>query len=278
MRLKIYLLLVALTTLSGFNQNVYADGFPIRPGRLLVSASYNYFYADQLWDQSGNKGSFPYGGSFTAQSINLYGEFGLSRKFTIVTSIPYVFLQSKNSLATNSTNGFGDAETGLRYYLFNIGYRYYFSLQAGVTTPLYSNTVLGYNQLGGELKLAVAGTGKLFGNYYYFNLENGVRQFFDSNGPIQDRYTGVFGLGLDKHGVNQLTFGVSGIYSASNFKGFSQNLFINRDYRFTQASIGYGHTFNKITLMLNGNKFITGRNTGDGYGGGLSLIYKVDYK
>jgi hypothetical protein len=140
---------------------------------------------------------------------------------------------------------------------------------------LYNNPNLGYGQTGAEIKLAFAGSGHLFGSNCYFNIENGVRQYFGSEGPIQDRYSATFGLSLDKAFKNQLSVTFSGFYSKSDFTQFSPNPSIDKNFSFNQVSLTYGHSFSReFSVSLTAGKFINGRNTGDGTTGSVALIIK----
>ena len=128
--------------------------------------------------------------------------------------------------------------------------------------------------------MSFAGGGHLFGNNCYYVLEDGVRQYFGSAGPLQDRYNGTFGLTLDKEFENQISVAVSGFYSTSNNKEFNLlNPINNKDFAFNQASLSYGHSFDKhFSIFLTGGHFITGRNTGDGLTASGSIIYRIDYR
>jgi hypothetical protein len=261
----------------------YADGgFPVRPGRLLIAPSVSYFFANSQWDSSGVKKSFLNGGRFSSVGVTLYAEYGISRKFAAVASVPFVYNMYTQNTAPTSTNssGLADMETGIRYYLANIDFIYYFSIQGTAITPLYSNNAsLGYGEEGGELKVAFSGTGHLGGLSTYFNAADGVRQYFGTNGPIQNRYNATFGLSLDNDYENQISATVSGIYSQSNDKRFSVIPQTNKDFSFLQASIGFGHSFTRETsLFLSGGRFLTGRNTGIGTSVSLAFIYRLDYR
>ena len=260
----------------------YADGgFPTRPGRLLIAPSVSYFFANSQWDSTGTKKPFPNNGKFSSVGVTLYAEYGISRKFAAVASIPFVYnMYNQTGLPNSNSSGLTDMETGLRYYLANIDFIYYFSIQGTAITPLYSNNnSLGYGQEGAELKLAFSGTGHLGGLSTYFNAADGVRQYFGTNGPIQNRYNATFGLTLDEDYENQISATVSGIYSQSNDKRFSVIPQTNKDFSFLQASIGFGHSFTRETsLFLSGGRFLTGRNTGIGTSVSLAFIYRLDYR
>ena len=267
--------------ITGQSASNAQSGFPL-PGRLLISPSVSYFFANSQWDSTGIKRPFANNGQFSSVGVTLYTEYGISKRFAFVATLPYVMNNFKDDSPVNiNTSGLADLETGIRYYIANIGFIYYFSIQGTAITPLYNNNAsLGYGEEGAELKLNFSGRGHLFGESSYFNLSDGVRQYFGTNGPIQDRYSATYGLALDKKFQNQFSLTLSGIYSQSNYKGFvpSQAL-SNKDFSFLEASLGYGHSFShETTLFLSGGEFLLGRNTGVGTAISLAFIYRLDYR
>ena len=271
-----FLFAVAIVTVIAQNKS-YAGAFPVRPGRLLLSPSATYFFANKEWDSVGVKKSFPGNGKFTSYSFSLYAEYGISRRFSAVALLPYVV----NSYSQNGVNypssGLTDMEVGVKYYLANINYVYYFAIQGSGILPLYTNTGLGYAEDGAELKLSFAGSGQLFNNNYYFNIDNALRQYFGSGGPIQYRYNGTFGLTLDKLFKNQLSVSVGGFYTSSNFKQFNiLNPYTNKNFSFTQASLSYGHAFtHDFSVFLTGGQFLIGRNTSVGTSASIAIVYRI---
>jgi protein XagA len=140
---------------------------------------------------------------------------------------------------------------------------------------LYTNPGLGYGLTGAELKLSFAGSGHIFGTNYYFTLEDGVRQYFGTTGPIQDRYNGTFGLNLDKQFKNQVSVSLGGFYSSSDFTKFQVNPALNKNFAFNQVSLSYGHSFSReFSVFLSGGTFINGRNTGAGSSASVSFIVR----
>jgi hypothetical protein len=255
----------------------FADGFPVRPGRISLSPSATYFFANKKWDENSHKAAFDDNGKFNSWSYSLYTEYGLSRKFTLSVLAPYVMNTFSTDLGTSKSSGLQDLEVGIRYYLANINYKYYFSLKATAIIPMYTNTALGYNQKGGELKLAFAGSGHLFGKNSFFILENGVREYFGGESVFQDRYNATYGLTLDKKFHEQLSLSVGGFYASSINKDFNVNPNASKNFAFNQVSLSYGHSFSKnLSLFLTGGKFITGRNTGAGTSVSASLNYRID--
>jgi protein XagA len=271
--LKYFLITMPLCIL---HNNSYADGFPLRPKTLLLNPSVSYFFANKGWDSLRVKRPFPLNGQFTAITYSLSAEYGISRRWTLVALLPYVSNTFQQTGYKNSSNGLTDLETGIRYYLANIDYKYYIMLQGTVITPLYTDPNLGYGQSGAELKLTFAGSGHLFGQNSYFSIENGVRQYFGSTGPQQDRYSGTFGLTLDSKFKNQVSISLGGFYSTSSFTKFVPNPAVNKNFAFNQVSLSYGHSFSRsFSIFLSGGTFISGRNTGDGSSGSVSFIMKT---
>jgi hypothetical protein len=246
----------------------------------LISPSIGYFNANTQWDSLGVKKPFAKNGQYTSEAITLFSEYGISRRLAFVATLPYVFNNYTQTGGPNTTSsGLTDLETGIKFYAANIDFVYYFSIQATAISPLYTNHALGYDEEGGELKLAFSGTGHLFARSTYFNIEDGVRQYFGTNGPIQNRYNGTFGITLDDDFMNQVSVSLGGIYSTSNDKGFSPILETNKDFSFLQASLSYGHSFSReFSIFLSGGHFITGRNTSDGATATLAFIYRLDYR
>jgi hypothetical protein len=258
-------------------------GFPVRPGRLLISPSVSYFFANSAWDTTGGpKKAYPNDGKYSSVGVTLYAEYGITRKFAAVVSLPFVYNDFSQNIAPKNTvsSGLSDLETGIRYYLANIDYIYYFSLQGTAITPLYSNNPsLGYGEEGAELKLAMSGSGYLGSKSIYFNASDGLRQYFGTNGPWQNRYSGTFGLTLDNAFQNQVSLTASGIFSESDDKKFSPIVEANKDYSFFELSLSYGHTFtDEISLFATAGKFITGYNTSAGTIFSLAFIYRLDYR
>ncbi len=281
-------LLAAAILLTLAPKNTYADGFPVRPGRFILSPSVSYFFANKQFDSTSHRRSFDDNGKFHSISYAFYGEYGISRKFTLSALVPYTMNSFKTDLSPTATtvNGFQDVEIGLKYYLANINYKYYFSVKAtGIMPTYWDNPNLGYGQYGAELKLAFAGSGHLFGRQSFFVVENAVRDYFGrgEDGVFQDRYGATYGLTLDKNFKEQLSVSFSGFYTTSTNKLFKDpdiitaNPNTGRNFAFNQVSLSYGHAFAKnLSLFLTGGTFITGRNTGAGTSLSASLNYRID--
>ena len=259
-------------------QKNYAGGFPIRPKSLLLSPSVNYFFAKKGWDTLRNTKAFANEGRFNSVTFSLYSEYGLSRRFSLVAVLPYAMNSYKDNAGYNQTSqGLTDLEVGVKYYAANINYIYYFCIQGTYITPLYNNLSLGYSSQGAELKLSFAGSGKLWSKNFYFNVENGVRQYFGGEGPIQDRYSGTFGITLDSRFKHQVTVTAGGFYATSSLgTAFNaKQIGTNKNFAFNQASLSYGYSFVKqFSVFLTAGTFLSGRNTGNGSSAAIAFIIK----
>ncbi|PJJ83407.1 hypothetical protein [Mucilaginibacter auburnensis] len=258
--------------------SAFAGGFPVRPKSLLLSPSVSYFFSTGGWDGNSALKPFENNGKFQATTFSLYSEYGLTRRFTLVAVLPYANNSYKDNAGNNSTaSGLADLEVGVRYYLANIAYKYYFSLQGTFIQPLYKNLNLGFQAQGAELKVSFAGSGKFLGKNSYFTLENGVRQYFGGAGPIQDRYSGTFGVTLDRRFKHQVSASIGGFYSASSINSAfnPQIIGTNKDFAFNQASLSYGYSVTKkFSFFLSAGQFIAGRNTGKGSSGSVAFIIR----
>jgi len=261
-----------------FSSQAIAGGFPVRPRSLSIAPSVSYFFSKKGWDANGVEKPFANGGKFQSLSYSIYTEYGLSRRFTLLAVLPYAMnTYQDNTGFSQKTNGFTDLEVGVRYYVANINYLYYFTVQGTFIQPLYNNFNLGFQSQGAEIKLAFAGSGRMLGKNYYFTIENGVRQYFGGAGPIQDRYSGTFGLTLDRRVKHQLSASIGGFYSASSLNtAFNpQVIGTNKDFSFNQASLSYGYSFSRnFSVFLTAGTFITGRNTGNGSSGSVAFIIR----
>jgi hypothetical protein len=277
--IRLKYILIAAAFFATVHSKSYAGGFPVRPRSLLLSPSVSYFFANKGWDSLRTLTPFASGGQFRSISYSLYAEYGISKRFTAVASLPFVMNEYKDNTGYSSlTNGFTDLEVGIRYYVFNIDYIYYLTIQGTLITPMYRNNVnLGYGQQGAEVKASFAGSGKIWGKNYYFNLENGIRQYFGSTGPLQDRYTITAGLTLDRRFKHQFSASLGGFYSTSSFSaGYDPTrVAANKNFAFNQVSLSYGYSFNrKVAMFLSAGNFINGRNTGKGTSGSASVIIR----
>ena len=113
-----------------YSSTVLAGGFPVRPRSVTMTASVNYFFANKGWDTLRILKPFSNNGHYNSTTYSINTEYGISRRFTLVGTLPYTFNSYRDTTGYSQTNqGPADFEIGLRYYAANINYIYYFSIQ-----------------------------------------------------------------------------------------------------------------------------------------------------
>ncbi|QKJ30773.1 hypothetical protein HQ865_13770 [Mucilaginibacter mali] len=275
-------LIVLLLVLAGTINQAFA-GWPIGKYRNVVIPSFNYYSSQDTWTSTGQKIKGEPGAGFTSYSVGLYVGYGITRRLDAIVNViaPQQHSAYRNSLGQlvqSTSQGIGDIQAGLSYNLVNFGYKSFLSVMGSAIIPAYDTTytvALGYATYGAELKLMYSGgidNGIL--KHTYYNLEAGYRHYFDVQGPNVLIYTAMLGVPLGKR--NQAGVEVGGQYSTSVNKSFNPNLAVNRDFSFTKVSLDYGHTFTRrYSVFLTGFYTLIGRNTGQGYGGSVQMIFKL---
>ena len=273
---KIFIGAIIFTVAINVN-NSYAGGTPVRKGAYVITTSFSYFNATRVWDKNGVASDYPENGYFNSGGVSLYGEYGASRQVTLIASIPYSYNTYAQSSFKAIAQGLGDAEIGARYYLGNVDFKFYFALQGSMVVPLYNiaSNNLGFGAFGADFKLIGSGNAPMGGEKnFFYSLEAGGRQYFNESGPFQLRSTVTAGLSFDK--ANSLALSSSGVMSTSSNKSFNNNILVNKDFRYLNASASLGHTFSPVlSVYVNYTKFFLGRNTVIGSNASLSFITRI---
>lgn len=260
--------------------NCFADFPLVKKGKYLIVPSYNLYQAKGYWDNSGNYQSFNNNGRFTSHYFSLYGGYGLSDKADFVASLPYVIQRRQENNLTEQNASLGDATLGLRYLLNSFDYYKFLTITGSLIVPLYSNAstklpYTGFQQVGGEVKMSLSGTNRERLKNTYYDVNAGLRQYFSSEGPTQLFFDALFGIPLDD--FNKVTFSMSGVNSTSSLNTFNpNNLFLNRQFSYFRLQAGYGRKIDQnYQIFFTIFSDITGKNTGKGGGGSISLVAKL---
>lgn len=259
---------------------VYAGGKPVGKKRLFLIPAAAYFFNNTFWDKNGKSSSYDNAGSFGSTILSINSEYGFSRRVSLVGSIPFVINHFSQAGFSNSISGLGDAELGVRYYVANINYNVYFSVQGNLVLPLYKNTPersLGYEKLGSEIRLISAGDFKLFSQKLYFEVNAGTKQFLGDSGPLQLKYLGSLSYSIDRK--NQVSLAETLLYSFSSVKTFNSanpiDVVENKDFSFNQLTASYSYSIERNkSVFFSLSKFISGRNTGAGTTISVGYVYK----
>lgn len=157
---------------------VFAGAWTAPKHTFYEKLSYNYYYAHESFDSSGNRGATPNNGKFTDHNISNYFEYGLTDDLTALNSLSYKWLENDDNARNTKQNSLGDVDLGLRYKLLDSDRIGIVSTQLLVKIPgAYDKAdplPLGNGQFDAELKL-------LYGRSLYQwipgygNLEIGYR-------------------------------------------------------------------------------------------------------
>lgn len=251
----------------------FAGGTPVRKGAYVLTTSFSYFSSTQKWDVNGKAEDYANKGYFNSGGVSVYGEYGASRQVTLIASLPYSY-NTYQSAGKSITQGIGDAEFGARYYLGNVDFKFYVALQGTMVVPLYNvnTSQLGFGAFGADFKLLGSGSAPVGGeSSFFYSLEVGGRQYFNETGPFQFRSSATLGYSFDKE--NLISLSSAGILSTSSNKQFQNNILLNKDFRYVNATASIGHVFAPaLAVYVNYTKFFVGRNTGIGSNASLSFI------
>lgn len=263
--------------LIGMLTNLVVAGFPIGKGKYLIVPSYNLYTTKGYWDKDGNYTDFTNNGRFASHFFGVYGGLGIGEKLDFIGNISYIIQrkQEPNKLEQNAS--LGDATLGLSYLLNSFDYYRFLTVTGSLIIPLYQNDAAktpytGFQQVGGEVKFGFSGTNRERLSNTYFDVNAGFRQYFSPDGPAQLFADALFGVPLDAD--NKLTFSMSGNKSTSTQNSFNpNNLFLNRSFSYFRLTVGYGRKVSQhYQLFLSMFTDVSGRNTGKGGGGSISLV------
>lgn len=271
--------IITLVLFAIISSSVYA-GFPIGRGKYLLVPSYNLYTAKGYWDKDGNYFDYTNAGRFASHYFGIYGGMGIGEKLDLVGSINYTLQQKRETNLLQSNASLGDANIGLQYLLNSFDYYKFLTVTGSLILPLYTNDpaklpYTGFQQVGGEIKMAFSGTNRERLKNTYYDVVGGVRQYFSPEGPTQVFLDALFGIPLDDY--NKLTFSINTVKSTSSSTLFNpDNLNLNRSFSYFRLTAGYGRKINQnYQIFFNIFSDIAGKNTGKGGGGSVSLVAKL---
>ena len=279
--LKTCAMLVLCAIMLVVNQTALASGKPVGKKRLFLIPAAAYFFNSTYWDPNGIRKTYDNNQRFGSFILSLSSEYGFSRRVSLVATIPLVINTVSGNGTTSSNSGLGDAELGVRFYVANIDYNVYFSVQGSAIIPLYTNTPLksiGYDLLGAEVKLAAAGDFALSAKKFYWEVSAAPRQYFDGDGPFQAKGAASLSYSIDKH--NQISLLGTTLYSFSNLKTAlnTQNpldVADTKNFNFTQLTGSYSYSIKRNkSVFASYSQFISGKNTGVGTTIAVGYVYK----
>ncbi|KAB0670406.1 hypothetical protein F6V30_09650 [Oryzomonas sagensis] len=265
------------TLVAAYAGTAFAGAWTAPKNALYEKLSYNYYYAHENFDRSGNRGGTANNGKFTDNNISNYFEYGLRDDLTVINSLTYKWLDNKDDTVHSTASSLGDVDLGLRYKLLdsNAGI---VSTQLLVKIPgAYDKAdplPLGNGQFDTELRL-------LYGRSLYpfipgyGNVEVGYR--WRADGPSDEvRYLIEFGVDITKSIFTRAK--LDGIYSVDNGKrqDGSGNPTTTNNFDLGKLDLTVGY---KVTpawgVEVSYRPDIYGQNTAAGANYSFALYYKT---
>lgn len=282
MKNRIFKTLFTLVVLISMQQTSFA-GFPIGNGRWLLVPTYTRYSADGYWNESGISKTFDNKGRYQSNYLGLYGGYGMGRDLDFVFNIPFV-TQSyfENGIKTEELSAVGDMTFGLSYFLNHFDYYKHLSLTGSIIIPGYPNiggTYLlpGFNSPGFELKLGLAGTNTNKLKNTYYDVEGGIRTYFNAGGPNVFFFNGTFGVPLDAEDwkLSGTINSVSASSSVTNKTDPAYNPFINRNFNYVRGTLAVGRRIDRnIALWASIFRDFAGTSIGQGKGFSVFAVIK----
>lgn len=257
-------------------------GFPIGQGRWLLVPTYTRYTAEAYWDQNRTLTPYTNSGRFTSNYFGLYGGYGIGRDVDFVFNLPYVTnTYTEGNTIVEQFSGMGDATVGLSYFLNHFDYYKHLSVTGSIILPMYQNlpTVLlpGFASPGIEAKLGFCGTNTTTLKDTYYDLEAGVRHYFNQGGPTQFFANATLGAPLDENwkisGTLNAVTSSSGLGNTANPN--LRNALLNRDFDFLRGTLSLGYRLNRnMSLWASIFTDFAGRSIGQGRGFSTYLVIK----
>ncbi len=187
----------------------HAGAWAMNQGGLYTKLSCNRYVTDSIFGKGGGRNPLPNKGKFYDNNVTFYGEYGLTDRVTLSASLPYKSLRSSywnryeederenSKYIVERYHGFGDAEFGLKYGLFQnpfVGSVQFLYKNAGLYTSR-EKVMPGNNQSDYEIRLL--GGKSLWPFPGYCGVEAGYR--FRTKAPSDEfKYLLEFGMDLTK--------------------------------------------------------------------------------
>lgn len=275
-----YTLAMCLLLVFMLPHKTYA-GFPIGKYRYVIVPSFNYYSQTDHYDIHGNFIKGGAGVRFSSYSASLFAGYGISRRLDFLVTVPYFYQVNNLGIGKNTllNQGAGDMVAGLSYNLVNFSYVRFLSVQVSGVIPLYNTASgvsdLGLGDYGAEVKLMYCGSlPKFIADKGYFNTELAYRHYFSYQGPDQFSWLGSVGYPISWH--NQVSLDITVFRSFSPNKNFNFNYYAERDYAYVKPQLNFGHQFSRnLTVFVGGYYVPYGINTGLGYGGSVTAVFKL---
>ncbi len=270
--MKKHLLVIIIAIL--YSANLYA-GFPVGKGRTVFSLAYSYFYSDHFFD---NSGSFQKSESiFSSHYASVFVAHGLSRRFDVSATLPYIYESSYNSKQTISRHGFSDAQLALSYTIPNKLYNEFTSFKVAEIIPLSHGIApmpISYDAYGMEFSINYAKGRKSLRHRGFFSVEWAYRHYFSLDGPDQYLFNIQRFTSISRYAY--ISYGLNSTYSTSTNSLNQSSYNASKDFYNVQLKLSLCRRIRRnMTVYLEGFVTPLGRNTGAGIGASAFTVMRI---
>lgn len=236
-------------------------------GQTYNRIALNAYYADEVFDSSGNTEDMENNGDFSDNNISYYMEHGITDGLTVIFSTSYKFLESENDFQKDENDSLSDIDLGLRYRLAE-GRFGVLSVQGMIKIPEgYSDNEIiapGNGQYDGTLKLQ-------YGRSLYpvipgyCNVEAGYR-YRDEEPADEFLYLLEFGVDITPKLYGRIKYdAIIGLGNADDDTSAGSNPSFTAEYDLAKVDLAFGYKLNKIwSLELEALKEVSGESVSKG--------------
>lgn len=252
--------------------------WPVGKGRFVVLPGFNYFSTAGFFNKNGTRVPQGKDNSFSSYYFGVGITHGLARNLDIFTNVPYI-QQNQVAFGTKTTRaGLGDVALGLAFHIPSESKRTHFTTRIAALIPTYTNTTTPFLGFGANGMQVVANYSFNPGNQQFTIFEVTHNRFFAEDGTGPNQFSGAITWGVNFNDYYMATANFTHMQSASADKTFSTNLPENKDFSYGKVTLGIGRKISRtVTPYLQGFYTVYGKNSGVGWGLGLSLITKMPF-
>lgn len=254
----------------------YAGAWTMKQGKFYDRFGINYYFANEEFDNDGDRRDFAADGEFKDFHLSNYIEFGIADSITLINSIYYKSIEKEDDNVKQETRGIGDIDVGAKFKIAE-GPWGILSSQTLVKFPAYDDNddlPLGNGQIDFEIRLLY---GRSLYPYIpgYCNFEIGYRWRFED--PADElRYLVEFGVDFSTNIYGRVK--LDGIYSMDNGKNTdtSGNPTTTNNFDLGKLDTALGYKISQgWGIELGYTPEIYGQNTASGATYTVALTYQI---
>lgn len=229
----------------------FAGAWTAPKGQTYNRLALNSYYADEIFNDSGDSENMPENGDFSDRNISYYLEHGLMDQLTLIFSASCKYLQSEDNLQKSDNYAFSDIDLGLRYRLAQGKYGV-ISFQSLVKIPEAYGDKEEIPPGNGQYDLSM----KLqYGRSLYpvipgyYNLEAGYK-YRDKEPADEFIYLLELGVDITKKIYARIKYdAIIGMDNADKESSVNNNPSSASDYDLAKVDLAFGYKFNKAWAM-----------------------------